>query len=35
MVGTELLVPDPGQWGPGMSQLNLIVLTPGGFVSET
>jgi uncharacterized membrane protein len=35
MIGTELLVPDPSQWGPGMSPLNLIVLTPGGFVSET
>ncbi|MBN1583702.1 MAG: DUF1624 domain-containing protein, partial [Anaerolineae bacterium] len=35
MIGTELLVPDPSRWGPGMSPLNLIVLTPGGFISET
>jgi uncharacterized membrane protein len=26
LIGTELLVPNPGQWGPGMSALELILL---------
>ena len=30
VIGTELLVPDPSQWGPGMSALQLILLVPGG-----
>ena len=30
VIGTELLSPDPSQWGPGMSALRLILLVPGG-----
>ena len=34
LVGTELLVPDPSRWGPGMSAFNLVLATPGGITSE-
>jgi uncharacterized membrane protein len=34
LIGTELLVPDPSRWGPGMSAFNLVLATPGGIVSE-
>jgi uncharacterized membrane protein len=30
LVGTELLVPHPNQWGPGMGVARLIWLVPGG-----
>lgn len=33
LVGTELLVPDPSRWGPGMNALTLMLATPGGIVS--
>ena len=32
LVGTELLVPDPSQWGPGMSLVSLMWLVSGGIV---
>jgi uncharacterized membrane protein len=32
LIGTELLAPNPSQWGPGMSALQLILLVPGGRV---
>ena len=34
LIGTELLVPDPSRWGPGMSAFNLVLATPGGIASE-
>jgi uncharacterized membrane protein len=33
LIGTELLVPDPSRWGPGMSAFTLVLATPGGIVS--
>jgi len=32
LIGTELLVPDPSLWGPGMSALTLVLRLPGGIV---
>ncbi len=34
LIGTELLVPDPGQWGQGMSLLNRLFLVPGGIAGS-
>ena len=31
-IGSELLVPDPGLWGPGMNALTLVLRLPGGIV---
>ncbi len=31
LIGTELLVPDPSQWGPGTNWLTLVLLVPGGL----
>lgn len=33
-LGTELVVPDPSQWAPGMSALRLIFLLPGGIIEN-
>jgi len=33
VVGTELLVPDPGLWGPGTNPLDLLLMVPGGIGS--
>jgi uncharacterized membrane protein len=32
LIGTELLVPDPGLWGSGMSAPTLLLLVPGGII---
>jgi uncharacterized membrane protein len=34
VVGMELLVPDPGRWGLGMSTVQLLALVPGGLVGD-
>jgi uncharacterized membrane protein len=33
LIGTELLVPDPGLWGVGRSATTLLLLLPGGITS--
>jgi uncharacterized membrane protein len=33
-IGTELLVPDPSQWGPGMNVFRLLLLVPGGITES-
>ncbi|HSF83366.1 MAG TPA: heparan-alpha-glucosaminide N-acetyltransferase domain-containing protein [Anaerolineales bacterium] len=35
LVGTELLVPDPSQWGPTSNWLSLVLLTPGGMLNSS
>jgi len=32
VVGTELAVPDPSAWGPGLGLLRYVLLIPGGIV---
>jgi uncharacterized membrane protein len=34
LIGTEFLVPDPSVWGTNMSVCTLLLLLPGGMVSE-